>query len=93
MSQFLYDKAFMALKAKRYDEAQSTYEKALEQEYTVGNANVMDAFMLNIKIVTDKSNKPISFQRSNLVFPEPDASFIFSIWHRANYITWLTFYE
>ena len=43
-----------------------------EEEYTVGNANVMDAFMLNIKIVTDKSNTPISFQRSNLVFPESD---------------------
>ena len=24
-------------------------ETPLEQEYTVGNANVMDAFMLNIK--------------------------------------------
>lgn len=35
MSDFLMDKAFMALKAKRYEEAQSTYEKILEQGYTV----------------------------------------------------------
>ena len=50
-------------------------ETPLEQEYTVENANVMDAFMLNIKIVTDKSNTPISFQRSNLVFPESDTKY------------------
>ena len=35
MSNFLMDKAFMALKSKRYEEAQSTYEKILEQGYTV----------------------------------------------------------
>ena len=35
MSQFLFDKAFMALKAQRYDEATSVYEKILESAYTV----------------------------------------------------------
>ncbi len=29
MSEFLYDKAIMALKAQRYDEAQAAYEQAL----------------------------------------------------------------
>ena len=33
MSDFLYDKAVMALKAQRYDEATSCYEKILETGY------------------------------------------------------------
>jgi len=35
MSQFLFDKANMALKAGRYDEAQSAYEQSLEKEYSI----------------------------------------------------------
>ena len=35
MSEFLYDKAIMALKAQRYDEAQSSYEQALQVGYSV----------------------------------------------------------
>ena len=35
MSDFLYDKAVMALKAQRYDEATSCYEKILETGYNV----------------------------------------------------------
>ena len=35
MSEFLYDKAFMALKSKRYEEAQNAYEKILENGYSV----------------------------------------------------------
>ena len=35
MSEFQFDRAFMAVKAKRYDEAQSAYEKALDSKYTV----------------------------------------------------------
>lgn len=35
MSEFLYDKAIMALKAQRYDEAQSSYEQALQAGYSV----------------------------------------------------------
>lgn len=35
MSEFLYDKAIMALKAQRYDEAQASYEQALQVEYSV----------------------------------------------------------
>ena len=35
MSDFLFDKAHMALKAQRFEEAQSTYELALQEKYTV----------------------------------------------------------
>jgi tetratricopeptide (TPR) repeat protein len=35
MSEFLYDKAIMALKAQRYDEAQSSYEQVLQGGYSV----------------------------------------------------------
>jgi len=35
MSQFLFDKATMALKAGRYEEATSAYEQALEKEYSI----------------------------------------------------------
>jgi len=35
MSEFLYDKAIMALKAQRYDEAQASYEQALQVGYSV----------------------------------------------------------
>lgn len=35
MSEFLYDKAFMALKSQRYEEAQSSYEQVLQTGYTV----------------------------------------------------------
>jgi len=35
MSEFLYDKAIMALKAQRYDEAQASYEQALQAGYSV----------------------------------------------------------
>lgn len=35
MSEFLFDKAHMALKAQRFEEAQSSYEQALQENYSV----------------------------------------------------------
>ena len=57
MSQFLFDKANMALKAGRYDEAQSAYEQSLEKEYSIDGwcgLGLCKLFQLSSGVIMDE---------------------------------------
>ena len=57
MSQFLFDKANMALKACRYDEAQSAYEQSLEKEYSIDGwcgLGLCKLFQLSSGVIMDE---------------------------------------
>ena len=57
MSQFLFDKANMALKAGRYEEAQSAYEQSLEKEYSIDGwcgLGLCKLFQLSSGVIMDE---------------------------------------